>query len=80
MKKIILLTVFLFVHIISSWAQEINLPWLQVSDPQNTFIAIIGNEDYQQYSSDYTENALHSIYDAERFKQYLIHYLNIPEK
>jgi hypothetical protein len=80
MKKIILLTVFLFVHIISSWAQEINLPWLQVSDPQNTFIAIIGNEDYQQYSSDYTENALHSIYDAERFKQYLIHYLNIPER
>jgi len=80
MKKIILLTVFLFVHVISSWTQEINLPWLQVSNPQNTFVAIIGNEDYQQYRSDYTENALHAIYDAERFKQYLIRYLNIPEK
>ncbi len=80
MKKIILLTVFLFVHIISSWTQEINLPWLQVSNPQNTFVAIIGNENYQEYRSDYTPNALHAIYDAERFKQYLIRYLNIPEK
>lgn len=80
MKKIILLTVFLFVHVISSWTQEINLPWLQVSNPQNTFVAIIGNENYQEYRSDYTPNALHAIYDAERFKQYLIRYLDIPEK
>ena len=80
MKKTILLFVFLFVPFISSWTQEINIPLLQVSDPQNTFVAIIGNENYQEYCSDYTPNALHAIYDAERFKQYLIHYLNIPER
>ncbi|NQU80512.1 MAG: caspase family protein [Bacteroidetes bacterium] len=80
MKKIILLTVFLFVPFISSWTQEVNIPLLQVSDPQNTFVAIIGNENYQEYYSDYTPNALHAIYDAERFKQYLINYLNIPER
>ena len=80
MKKIILLSVFLFVPFISSWTQEINIPLLQVSNPQNTFVAIIGNENYQEYYSDYTPNALHAIYDAERFKQYLIRYLNIPER
>jgi len=80
MKKIILLFVFLLVPFISSLTQEINIPSLQVSDPQNTFVAIIGNENYQEYYSDYTPNALHAIYDAEKFKQYLIRYLNIPEK
>jgi len=80
MKKIVLLTVFLFVPFISSLTQEINIPWLQVSDPQNTFVAIIGNESYQEYRSDFTPNALHAIYDAERFKQYLIRYMNIPER
>lgn len=63
-----------------SYTQQVNIPYLQVNNPENTFVAIIGNENYQDYRTDYTENAFRAIYDAERFRQHLTENLGIPVK
>ena len=80
MKKVVSSFVLFALSLITSYTQQISLPYLQISNPINTYVAIIGNEDYQQYRADYTENAFRAIYDAERFKQYLVNDLNIPER
>ncbi len=77
MNKIIT-SFLLFAFCLISYTQQVNLPYLQVDNPENTFVAIIGNENYQEYRTDYTENAFRAIYDAERFRKYLINDLNIP--
>jgi hypothetical protein len=80
MNKIISVFLLFTSFLIISYTQQVNIPYLQVDNPENTFVAIIGNENYQDYRTDYTENAFRAIYDAERFRQYLINELNIPFK
>jgi hypothetical protein len=80
MKKTIFLFILFILFLLLTYSQQVSLPYLQINDPNSTYVAIVGNEDYQQYRTDYTENAFRAIYDAERFKQYLVNYLNIPER
>lgn len=55
-------------------------PGLSIPDPDNTYAIIIGNENYQLYSDDFTEDVLHAIYDAERFNNILINKMGLNSK
>ena len=79
MRRITISLVFL-VFSLSLWSQpEINIPGLSISDPKNTYVIAIGNEDYQTYSDKYTENVMHAIYEAEMFCQMMMHIYNVPK-
>lgn len=79
MKSTILKLCVTFLIQIPISAQKKNTVSLDLSDPSNTYAAIIADEDYQSYSKVYTENALHAIYDAERFRNLLIKEYHVPE-
>lgn len=55
---------------------KLNIP---VKDPSATYAIIIGNEDYQTYNEEYTENVANAILYAERFYQFLVRKIGIPE-
>ena len=80
MKRLIVQFLVVILIPFSCFAQKISIPSLKIIDPENTFVAIIANEDYQSWQKEYTENALHAIYDAERFRNHLVKVYKVPER
>lgn len=63
----------------SAFTQKIKLN-IPVKDPTATYAIIIGNEDYQTYNQEYTENVANAILYAERFYQFLVKKIGIPAR
>jgi hypothetical protein len=63
----LLTTIFL-----ASGFSQINPEALSVSNPQNTFVIIIANEDYQVNTQQYVSDVTHAILEAEKFRKMLI--------
>lgn len=68
MKRLFFSLVFLLQVSICTYSQA---SWNVIPKAENTdsrYALVIGNENYQTYADRYTEDVLHAIYDAEKFK------------